>query len=262
LTDGHCRALARCVTPRTLDAWARDEAMLVDTAARLEADDVEILVTRWLAVNDPDGPDPGGARRSRLHASRTFAARVRVDGDLDADDGAVFLAELERLHQQLYDEDRRADPGDPDTLRCRAERNGAALAEMARRSATLAADADKTAGRPVRPLLTVHVELPAHAETVTDGTACFDDGVPVPAALVERWSCDTALARYLSGPKSIPFDLGAVTYTPTDGQRRALAARDKGCIVGSCRRKPGWCHAHHVIPWPAGPTNLDNLIGR
>ena len=60
--------------------------------------------------------------------------------------------------------------------------------------------------------------------------------------------------------RSIPIDVGSITYTATDGQRRALVARDRGCIIAGCKRKPRWCEAHHVVPWPRGPTNLDNLV--
>ena len=60
--------------------------------------------------------------------------------------------------------------------------------------------------------------------------------------------------------RSIPFDLGKITYTATDGQRRILAARDRGCVVPGCKRKARWCEAHHIIPWPHGPTNIRNLV--
>src|SRR3712207_8689431 len=26
------------------------------------------------------------------------------------------------------------------------------------------------------------------------------------------------------------------------------------------KRKPRWCEAHHVVPWPKGPTDLANLV--
>src|SRR6185436_12823419 len=44
------------------------------------------------------------------------------------------------------------------------------------------------------------------------------------------------------------------------GQRRALAARDRGCSFPTCDRPPDWCESHHVTPWvDGGPTDLDNL---
>jgi HNH endonuclease len=44
------------------------------------------------------------------------------------------------------------------------------------------------------------------------------------------------------------------------GQRRALAARDRGCSFPSCDRPPDWCESHHVTPWvDGGPTDVGNL---
>jgi hypothetical protein len=59
---------------------------------------------------------------------------------------------------------------------------------------------------------------------------------------------------------SVPFDLGKLTYTASDGQRRVLNVRDRGCVVPGCKRKARWCDAHHVVPWPTGPTNINNLV--
>ena len=42
---------------------------------------------------------------------------------------------------------------------------------------------------------------------------------------------------------------------------RALAIRDRGCAFPGCDRPPGWCDAHHIIPWELlGPTDMNNLV--
>lgn len=267
VTEPHARCLARCLTPRTLEAFARDEAMLTDRARELGADLFDTVITRWLAVNDQDGPEPGGAP-SELHASRTFGSRVRVDGELDADDGAEFLAELDALYDQLWQEDQAADETDPLKHRTTAERNAAALVEMARRSsATHADDEEDTApmaaaprgGRPRRRQLIAVVDIdPSEGELPATGT--LDDGSILPRSTIERWLCDCAISRVLLQGRSLPLDLGQVTYTPSAAQRRALVARDRGCIVDGCDRRPRWCDAHHVVPFPEGPTDLRNLV--
>ena len=231
----------------------------------MEADDFERLVTRWLQLNDLDGPDPGGERPSEFRASRHFGGRSRLDGDLDLEDSTEFLAELEALSDELWRADQTAEPGDPDRSRSRAERNAAALVEMARRSSTTGDRDHDTepstpgATRPRRPLFVVVVDPAALAGDPT-GLAELEDGTPIPGALLERWACDTVIGRVVMAGGSVPIDLGRVTYTPNAAQRRALIARDRGCIVAGCHRKPRWCDAHHVIPWPHGPTNLDNLV--
>ncbi|MBK6312672.1 MAG: HNH endonuclease [Candidatus Microthrix sp.] len=43
-------------------------------------------------------------------------------------------------------------------------------------------------------------------------------------------------------------------------QRRALLARDGGCIFPGCDRPASWCDAHHVDEWDNnGPTDINNL---
>ena len=44
------------------------------------------------------------------------------------------------------------------------------------------------------------------------------------------------------------------------GLRRALAARDKGCILPGCDRPPAQTEAHHVTDWAKlGETNIDEM---
>jgi hypothetical protein len=43
-------------------------------------------------------------------------------------------------------------------------------------------------------------------------------------------------------------------------QRRALAARDRGCVRPGCTAPPDWCEAHHTDRWEhGGETNIDKL---
>src|SRR5437763_312692 len=99
-----------------------------------------------------------------------------------------------------------------------------------------------------------------HAMLTENAIAFDDDGTPVPQQVLQQWACDSAVGRVVMSARSIPFDLGKITYTATDGQRRILAARDRGCVVPGCKRKARWCEAHHIIPWPHGPTNIRNLV--
>jgi hypothetical protein len=271
VTHSHARSLARCLTPRTTAAFCRDERLLVDTAMALEADDFDLVVTRWLFLNDPDGVGPGRERLSELHVSPMLGGRTRVDGELDVEDSAEFLAELEARYDELWRQDRAAGDGDALCHRTRGERMAAALVEMARRSSAAGdndADADDPApdGRPGsmaplprKPQLVVVVDLDAIAGEVA-GLSVLDDGNLLPQHVLQRWLCDSSIGRVVMAGSSVPVDLGRLTYTVSAGQRRALVARDRGCIVPGCKRKARWCEAHHVVPWPTGPTDLDNLV--
>ena len=73
--------------------------------------------------------------------------------------------------------------------------------------------------------------------------------------------CDAKISRIVIGPDGQPLDVGRELRTPPRWMRRALVARDKGCRFPGCGRRPGWCHAHHVIAWEFdGETNLPNLV--
>ena len=78
---------------------------------------------------------------------------------------------------------------------------------------------------------------------------------------VERLLCDASISRIVTGPDSLPINLGRARRTPSAAQRRAIVARDQGCRWPGCNRPAGWCQAHHARPWHQdGPTDVDNLI--
>jgi hypothetical protein len=255
VTESHARALGRCLTPRTIAAFERDETRLVAKAKQCDADDFEHLVTRWVMLNDESGPDPGAERPSEFHASGMLAGRSRLDGELDLEDSAEFLAELDARYDELWHEDQTAGPEDILRSRNRSQRMAAALVEMARRSSA----ADDHDGQPRKPQFVVVADVAAVAGDHA-GLAELDNGTPVPQSILQRWLCDSTIGRVLMSRGSVPVDLGRLIYTASAGQRRALIARDRGCIVPGCKRKPRWCDAHHVNPYPNGPTNLSNLV--
>ncbi|MEY2461312.1 MAG: hypothetical protein QOG30_3142 [Acidimicrobiaceae bacterium] len=268
VTESHAQVLRRCLTPRTEEAFARDEAMLVAAAIGVEADELAHTVSEWLLVNDPDGPDPGGEKPSEVHVSPLLDGRTRVDGELDLEDSIEFLAELEAVYDELWHQDQAARLTDPDKFRTVSQRKAAALVEIARRSSAAGdrdADPDDeeqsqgSKGRPRIPQFLVVVDVPPLNGDPT-GRAHLEDGTPVSQELLSEWLCDCTMARVVLAGRSLTLDSGQLVYSPSPAQRRALIARDGGCIVPGCRRKARWCQAHHVTFWPEGPTNLKNLV--
>jgi hypothetical protein len=103
-------------------------------------------------------------------------------------------------------------------------------------------------------------------------TAC---GGPVTPVLVDTGGCPpgdgdpqsgpgpgariTALAQALLGT-TVPLAVGRSARTATPAQRRALALRDRGCIIPGCAIPAEACRTHHVLDWAAGgETELSNL---
>ena len=83
----------------------------------------------------------------------------------------------------------------------------------------------------------------ASADPTTDGA-----GTVLGASAAARI---TALATTLLGTR-IPLAVGRTARTATPAQRRALAARDKGCIIPGCGIPAEACQTHHVTDWAAG----------
>jgi len=274
ITECQVRTVVRCGNPRTQDALARDEAEFVEWAETFSHRDFERLAHAWLQVNDPDGARPRPGPRSHVSLSDTFQDWTRIDGGFDPADGIPFRTEARRLADQIFHEDQAADPFDPHKTRTPAERMAAALVRMAERSAALrdrdGRDQDATI-RPRRADIAVTVDLDVLEAALRDDRqpsldrllrpARLPDGTPLPAWLLAQWACDSQLGRILMNGDSLPLDVGRAFRTATPAQRRALIARDRGCIVPGCDCPPIWTDAHHVQPWEHdGPTNLDNLV--
>ncbi len=69
----------------------------------------------------------------------------------------------------------------------------------------------------------------------------------------------SALAVTLLGTR-MPLAVGRTARTATSAQRRALAARDRGCIVPGCGIAAENCQTHHVHEWAdGGESDLSNL---
>jgi hypothetical protein len=77
---------------------------------------------------------------------------------------------------------------------------------------------------------------------------------PTPATRI------AALAALMFDGPRIPLAVGRTARTATRSQRRALAARDGGCIIPGCEVPAESCQAHHVTDWAAGgPSDINNL---
>ena len=63
-----------------------------------------------------------------------------------------------------------------------------------------------------------------------------------------------------SRPPVLPLAVGRETRTIPAHLRTALTLRDQGCRFPGCDRPPAWTDGHHIIHWPDGPTELDNLV--
>jgi hypothetical protein len=84
---------------------------------------------------------------------------------------------------------------------------------------------------------------------------------PVSIATVERHACTSGVVPLLFTENGQGVDLGRTQRLHSPRQRELIAARDGGCIFPGCDRPPGWCEAHHIVPWgEGGSTSVEDGV--
>ncbi len=85
--------------------------------------------------------------------------------------------------------------------------------------------------------------------------------VPVPASFARHVGCHGTIHRLtLTGTGAIKA-LVVEDRVFNHWQRKAVGARDGGCIIPGCTVPAAWCEVHHVVDWAnGGPTTVDNGV--
>ncbi|MFN2581288.1 MAG: DUF222 domain-containing protein [Candidatus Dormibacteria bacterium] len=183
----------------------------------------------------------------RLQLTPCGQGGIAIDGLLDDAGAATLRAALEPLARRN---------GFADT-RKRDKRLADALVELANHRMDEGSLPRRNSQRP-------HVRITATVETLqgAQGAAAGDMefSQPVPAATVQRLACDAGVARVLLSADSAVLDVGRARRLPGVATRRALEARDRGCVWPGCDRRPTWTNAHHIKHWAhGGDTSMANL---
>jgi len=169
-------------------------------------------------------------------------------GFLDSVGGATLRTALEPLARFSGADDTRS----------RSRRLADALVE-------LSAHALDTGAIPSTHSVRTHLQLTACAETLAGTPGAPAGGLehagPIPAATVQRLACDAGITRVLLDAKQAPLDVSRERRLPGVSTRRALQARDRGCVWPGCERPVSWTSAHHIVHWAhGGKTELNNLV--
>lgn len=222
------------------------ERQLVGEAHRFDPSQLGKLAMRIRAHLDPDGvlrTERDAADRMELSLTQDVNGVFRVRGRLSAEGAAVLRSALSPLAKPL-----------PKDTRTAAKRRADALVELARRvldAGTLPVEGG------VRPHIGLTVDL-AELRRHT-GVVDLDWGGTVSIQAARRICCDAEVIPIVMRGGSRPLDVGRKQRLVTAPLRRALIARDRGCVAPGCDRPPEWCEAHHLVHWSdGGVTSIDN----
>ena len=144
---------------------------------------------------------------------------------------------------------------DEANARRRAQRLSTALFEALRAWMDPAA-ADP--GMPLNSRIELLVMIDYAALTGALETAGFTShGQYISAATARRMACNAGITPVVMGGQSQPLDLGRRKRFFTKGQKRAIAARDRGCANPGCSMPVHRCEAHHIESFSqGGKTNV------
>jgi len=150
--------------------------------------------------------------RRRLHASASLMGTVRVDGDLDSENGESLLTALGAV---IGAEARGGGSDD----RTPAQRRADALGEICRQWLDRSARPRVAGERP-------HVTLTVGAQMLPSE---LDHVGPVPVETARRIACDASVMRVVFSGRSEPLDVGRRTPIVSPAIRRAVILRDRHC---------------------------------
>ena len=247
LSSGQVAAIRANVDEATQALFVAQEGELVPTLVPLSVRDTALAMQHWKAMADAlvDRPEPAEPALGSLRLRVTLDGTWLLDGRLSAEAGAVVDEALSVAMQ-------RADgPWDrPGTV---AERRAEALVAVADR---FLRDAPARVRRR-RP----HLHVLLDAQTLLEGgRARLVGGATLSSSATARLVCDADWYRVLLGPEGEVLDHGRAHRLVPAGLWGAVALRDQGCRHPGCDRPEAWCDAHHVVPFPTGPTSLTNVV--
>ncbi|WP_102158526.1 HNH endonuclease signature motif containing protein [Zhihengliuella halotolerans] len=236
--------------------------------------EVRVQAQVWEAFLDQDGPGPDAQQACRSRSLTLGPARdglVPVRGQLLPEIAAQLTRLLDAyLNPAVHTTDTTEATA---TASGSGEHNGEAGAVEAtdertpaqRRHDVLAAILGAAARSEQSPalggdaaVLLVHVEA---ADLVDPAGVATVDGidVPVPVGVAHQAACAGAVQKVVFDSTGRVVGLGSKERAFTKHQRKAITARDGGCVIPGCTIPASWCEVHHVLPWAQdGPTHTDN----
>ncbi|MCX7521588.1 DUF222 domain-containing protein [Microbacterium sp. STN6] len=266
------RALVTCATGDVTD----ENAGLPGAGMRFASDLVRGQVEVWRARLDPDGAAPDSAEtqaRSRIGFGHlkdgVYPLRGAVTPDLRGIMNGIFEAylsprttasfpsEKEQREQELSQQEQDA-PGALDVDNRPIDEKRADVLRGVFELAARHAEAPTIGG--AAPTVMVHVNA---SDLVGGEGVGWVDGVdaPVPLGTVRQMICAGGYQQIVIGERGEVLHLGARQRLFSTAQRKAIIARDGGCVIPGCGAPMHSLEVHHVVPWRHDEkTDIDNGV--
>ncbi|MFJ4046782.1 DUF222 domain-containing protein [Microbacterium sp. NPDC089987] len=270
------RQIAAFARGRLADADADGERAPAPDAPAPTPAEIAQFAQVLAAYLDPDGAEPTDDAASRgrgLWIGRLRDGRVPLRGELLPE----VASQLARLTDSLLnprvegvpvpqsvhfiDSESGPDDGlDPIDPRTRAQRMHDAFAVILS-AAARGGELPDLGG--AAPTLVVTVDAADYAAGFGWARVDGGDGVEmgVPIRVAAQVGCAGGIQRVLFDDHGRIVSLGTSGRIFNALQRRAIIARDGGCIIPGCTIPATWCEIHHVIEHAAGgATHTDNGV--
>ena len=258
ITTDHVASLTKLDVGWASERFAADLELLCEFAVDLTADEFSAVCQQWLALAEQDEGCDDATRRHRkrsLHLSQLLDGTWKLDAILEPDAGAALAGLIDKLVAEQRNLEQAALNEEPTMVfdSTAAQRRLDAFTEIIQRA--FGVDLHATVG----PKTSVNVTI--DQDQLESGSGCTDAGNILPPATMAKLFCGAEVRAMLLNPNHVDLDLGRTVRLANRAQRRALAARDRGCRFPGCDRPIGWTVAHHVEFWENyGPTDISNLV--
>lgn len=242
-----CRAMEQL--PRTRLEPAATEAALLQAALTM---DPRQLQRHWLQLRYRADQEAGlvaeqeRQRRRFLSIWQTWDGDYRVEGMLDAENGALFQTAIRAASRRRGRDDDRTP----------AQRRADAAGDLARHRLD-AGQLPRRGGE--RPHLLLVADLQTLRLEPGSRLAKLDWGPLVTGHTARRIACEADVTPVLTNQQGEVLHVGRRARSLTARQRKALDLRDQRCQAPGCTATPDQCTPHHRIHWAdGGSSDLQN----
>lgn len=259
-----CAKLVPTLRVASAEDVAGAEEQLCQLAATLPADALRDAAAAWADALDPDGVEPSEEAAMQKRFFTVGAVRkglAKISGLLPTEHAATVRALLDAYANPKSSRSVSFEPAEvpaqPEDRRTAGQRRADVLRDV---FAAGARDAAAPVMGGAHPTLLVTID---HADWEARRGGAWVDGEPAPLSFrsAEQLACGGGVQSVVFGDNGELLHLGRAQRVFTPAQRRAIAVRDRGCIIPGCTIPARWCEVHHVSAWRhGGRTDVGNGV--